>query len=292
MFGNSNLKITGLISLGIHLLIIATVSGSFRDADRDRRSPYYPVKVTVVPLTIDEKPKPKMIAEVRVTPPVPLKVGNQTQEKPAGDFTVTKEPISTQPPMSTIVAPEKPKPISEKEEEEGASIEPVYTAKATGSGPGGGLNSGNGEDQGSGELSGRRFYYNPGGATGPGTGPGSGSASSSPGNGDSGNGTGISGNVSYAHASGNGARPRYAHNPKPTYPQEARDRGYEGEVTLRVQVLTTGRVGQIEIKNSSGFELLDRSALIAVKQWRFVPARIGETPIPLWVNIPIKFQLQ
>jgi outer membrane biosynthesis protein TonB len=29
-----------------------------------------------------------------------------------------------------------------------------------------------------------------------------------------------------------------------------------------------------------------------VRQWKFVPAKKGETPIPLWVNIPIKFQLQ
>ena len=90
----------------------------------------------------------------------------------------------------------------------------------------------------------------------------------------------------------NGARPRYAQNPKPTYPQEAREKGYEGEVILRVEVLPNGRVGQIEVKNSSGYELLDRSALTAVKQWKFVPAKKGDTPIPLWVNIPVKFQLE
>ena len=61
---------------------------------------------------------------------------------------------------------------------------------------------------------------------------------------------------------------------------------------LRVEVLPNGRVGQIEVKNSSGYELLDRSALTAVKQWRFIPAKKGDTPIPLWVNIPVKFQLQ
>ena len=88
------------------------------------------------------------------------------------------------------------------------------------------------------------------------------------------------------------AQPKYAENPKPTYPREARRKGYEGEVILKVEVLPDGRVGQIEVKNSSGFELLDRSALAAVKQWKFVPAKKGEKSIPLWVNIPIKFQLQ
>jgi len=87
-------------------------------------------------------------------------------------------------------------------------------------------------------------------------------------------------------------QPKYAENPKPIYPQEARKKGYEGEVVLRVEVLQNGRVGQIDVKKSSGYELLDRSALATVKQWKFVPAQKGEKTIPLWVNIPVKFQLQ
>ncbi len=87
-------------------------------------------------------------------------------------------------------------------------------------------------------------------------------------------------------------QPKYAENPKPLYPQEARRKGYEGEVVLRVEVLSDGRVGGIEVKHSSGYEILDRSALKAVKQWRFVPAKKGEKAISQWVNIPIKFQLQ
>ena len=91
---------------------------------------------------------------------------------------------------------------------------------------------------------------------------------------------------------GNGAYPRYAENPKPPYPQEARNRGYQGEVLLRVEVLSNGKVGQIEVKRSSGYEMLDHSALSTVKQWKFIPAKRGEDFHPLWVNIPIKFQLQ
>jgi len=88
------------------------------------------------------------------------------------------------------------------------------------------------------------------------------------------------------------AQPRYAENPKPLYPQEARKKGYEGEVLLRVEVLSNGRVREIEVRRSSGYEVLDRSAITAVKQWRFVPAKKGETPVPVWVNIPVTFQLR
>jgi protein TonB len=59
-----------------------------------------------------------------------------------------------------------------------------------------------------------------------------------------------------------------------------------------VEVLPNGWVGQIEVKKSSGYEVLDQSAFAAVQKWRFIPARKGEVVIPCWVNIPIKFELQ
>ncbi|MFB3885896.1 MAG: TonB family protein [Thermodesulfobacteriota bacterium] len=88
------------------------------------------------------------------------------------------------------------------------------------------------------------------------------------------------------------AQPRYAENPKPLYPKEAKRKGYQGEVLLRVEVLANGRVGRVEVKKSSGHEVLDRSALGTVKEWKFTPASQGNGAIPCWVNIPIKFQLQ
>jgi hypothetical protein len=42
---------------------------------------------------------------------------------------------------------------------------------------------------------------------------------------------------------------------------------------------------------SLGLHLLLFS-LAAVKQWRFIPAKEGENIISVWVNIPVKFQLQ
>ena len=88
------------------------------------------------------------------------------------------------------------------------------------------------------------------------------------------------------------ARPKYAENPKPFYPVEAKRKGYQGETLLRVEVLSNGQVGQIQLKKSSGHEILDRSALDAVKQWKFTPAKKGDSPVPQWVNIPVVFRLQ
>ena len=88
------------------------------------------------------------------------------------------------------------------------------------------------------------------------------------------------------------ARPRYDRNPKPSYPRIARRRGYEGVVVLKVEILDNGRVGELRVKRSSGHHILDRSALKTVKQWKFIPAKRGEDPIRIWVEIPIKFELK
>lgn len=61
----------------------------------------------------------------------------------------------------------------------------------------------------------------------------------------------------------------------PEYPQSFIRRGWQGTVVLRVLVGIEGRVEEIRVEESSGYELLDRNALTAVRGWRFQPARSG-----------------
>jgi TonB family protein len=131
-----------------------------------------------------------------------------------------------------------------------------------------------------------------GGRPGNGSGSGTGSGESDFRRGGSRKGAGILGKLFSSSGEAGGGYARYAENPKPSYPEEAREKGMEGEVLLRVEVLANGRVGQIEVRRSSGHEILDQSALSTVKQWKFIPARRGNELIPCWVNIPIKFQLR
>jgi len=84
----------------------------------------------------------------------------------------------------------------------------------------------------------------------------------------------------------------YAENPKPNYPSIARGMGWQGKVMLRVQVSDQGLSDAVEIERSSGYDILDESALEAIKQWRFTPAKRGETPIASSVIVPIIFTLQ
>jgi len=85
--------------------------------------------------------------------------------------------------------------------------------------------------------------------------------------------------------------PSYLRNPAPRYPLLARQRGEEGTVVVKAQVLPTGRCGRLEVQSSSGSALLDASATHAVRQWQFQPAKRGGAPVALWVEIPITFEL-
>lgn len=88
------------------------------------------------------------------------------------------------------------------------------------------------------------------------------------------------------------ALPRYRDNTRPSYPLAARLRGYEGVVLLSVDVSAEGRVGELSVKRSSGYEILDRSALEAVRSWTFEPARRLGQPVRMQVDVPVKFVLR
>jgi len=83
----------------------------------------------------------------------------------------------------------------------------------------------------------------------------------------------------------------YLKNPAPEYPSLAQRRGWEGTVLLRVQVLASGKPGEIQIQKSSGRQQLDDAALNAVKRWSFVPAKQGDVAQDGWVSVPIDFKI-
>ena len=68
--------------------------------------------------------------------------------------------------------------------------------------------------------------------------------------------------------------------------------GEQGKVMLRVLVNADGLPEQIEIKESSGFERLDKAAINAVQRWRFVPGKRGGVPEAMWNIVPVNFVLE
>jgi len=83
----------------------------------------------------------------------------------------------------------------------------------------------------------------------------------------------------------------YLRNPKPSYPPLAQRRGMQGVVLLLVEVSDKGLPTVVKVKKTSGYMLLDKAALKAVRAWRFAPAKRGGLPVAAAVEVPIRFTL-
>ena len=77
----------------------------------------------------------------------------------------------------------------------------------------------------------------------------------------------------------------------PEYPKDEAWRGISGDVVLVITVDAKGMPEQLEIEKSSGLAGLDRTALKAARDWRFVPARLKGRAIRARVRVPIKFEI-
>jgi protein TonB len=106
---------------------------------------------------------------------------------------------------------------------------------------------------------------------------------------------GSRGGTSVARGSGDGvtsfARPLGGYQTTPHYPEAARREGVEGTVTLRFEVLASGKVGTVQVQSSAGRADMDRAAVEAVRTWLFEPARRGKEAVAVWVTLPVRFEL-
>ena len=79
---------------------------------------------------------------------------------------------------------------------------------------------------------------------------------------------------------------------RPYYPYSARTRGEEGKVTVHLRVTSGGSVDSVEIGRSSGFSVLDQSALAAARKARFKPAEHNGLPIAADMDLQFDFRLE
>lgn len=87
------------------------------------------------------------------------------------------------------------------------------------------------------------------------------------------------------------AEPQYVQNRPPRYPAVALRNGIEGTSILVVEIDEKGKASKVSIETSSGDTSLDRSAVQAVKNWIFEPARAGVLAIRSKTRIPIRFKI-
>lgn len=81
-------------------------------------------------------------------------------------------------------------------------------------------------------------------------------------------------------------------NPPPLYPRTSRRLGEEGTVIVRLLVRADGSVTDWSIKQSSTYPRLDRSAIKAVKRWRYRPAMRNGKAVDAWHEQSIVFALR
>jgi protein TonB len=74
------------------------------------------------------------------------------------------------------------------------------------------------------------------------------------------------------------------------YPREARARGVEGRVVLRIHVGADGVVERVEVLESAG-AILDESVAAAVRRWTFAPATACGEPVGATYTIARRFEL-
>jgi protein TonB len=88
------------------------------------------------------------------------------------------------------------------------------------------------------------------------------------------------------------AIPQGGYQYRPAYPSRARARGIQGTTLLYVLVSDRGRVTDVVVKQSAGDPDLDQAATDAVRRWRFEPARRGDEPVEMWVQLPFEFKIR
>ncbi|HMC64626.1 MAG TPA: TonB family protein [Gemmataceae bacterium] len=80
-------------------------------------------------------------------------------------------------------------------------------------------------------------------------------------------------------------------SPRPVYPRQAQLRGWQGQAIVLVNVSAKGQVLQVKLHESSGYDLLDQSALRFTETLEFVPARRGKVAVATQVLLPVKYRL-
>ena len=86
--------------------------------------------------------------------------------------------------------------------------------------------------------------------------------------------------------------PKVVKQVAPKYPEEARKRGEQGMVLVRVLVRKDCTVGPALIPPGKGATpALDRAALECIRQWTFEPAKKKGKPVAVYVMIPVNFKL-
>jgi periplasmic protein TonB len=75
------------------------------------------------------------------------------------------------------------------------------------------------------------------------------------------------------------------------YPSLARKAGLEGTVVIKLVVTPEGKPSQLEVLKSV-HHVLDDAAMAGIMKLEFEPARQRSREVPVWISIPVVFELK
>lgn len=78
---------------------------------------------------------------------------------------------------------------------------------------------------------------------------------------------------------------------KPKYPKKAKEAGWEGIVWVSVLVDTQGKVKDVKIGRSSGYNEFDDAATRAAWKNKFKPAILDGKPVTVWATYKVDFSI-
>jgi protein TonB len=260
-----------LASCFIHGVVIILASMIIKQTDNLRRQDFIPINLVDASRKEETRPIQKVETppETKKPPLPPPKVEKTKEPKPAKSEIVQPKPT---PPPAALPKEEPVKPVETKPSESAPEV--AATARVEG----GGSEAGAGNLFGKGDVA-----VVPGSGT---AGGGGGTASTG-----SGRGSGDPGLQVPTTPLRTNREAKPVQTVRAVYPPMALRMGMEGDVTLRIEVDTEGKVTKAEIIKSGGAGF-DEEALKAVKQSRFEPAQKDGKNVPAEFTYIYRFRLQ
>lgn len=82
-----------------------------------------------------------------------------------------------------------------------------------------------------------------------------------------------------------------AGNPQPVYPEHERNRGREGDVTVKLLINERGHVQAVQLLDHNGSEKFVESVMQVIRQFRFTPGKHQGRVIKVWGIKTIRFEM-
>ena len=87
-------------------------------------------------------------------------------------------------------------------------------------------------------------------------------------------------------------KPKVIQSVPVVYPAEARKKRMNGQVLVRFHLDENGRVSHLHVKSAEPPDIFNQNTLAAIRRWRFQPAVHNSKTVPVWVELPVEFELR